>query len=61
MTTPLRFSINVYGSQGHGAGHPPGHPIERYVRPEERFVSGNGPVRVLVENGKRLKVPKVVG
>lgn len=54
--TPLRFTFNAFGSHGHAAGGGDHH----CPHPEERLVSGNGPVIVYFENGKKLKVPKVI-
>ena len=59
--TPFRYSIQVHGaSHAHNTAHGTGHLHEQVIQPEERFVHGNGPVRILVENGKRLKKPKVI-
>lgn len=59
--TPFRFSFSVFSSQGHGTGHGTGRSPEHYARPEGRELDNrSGPVRILVENGKKLKVPKVL-
>lgn len=58
--TPFRFTFHVYGGHAHEPGHTTG-PSEHYARPEGRELDNrNGPVRVFVENGKKLKIPKVL-
>jgi hypothetical protein len=57
--TPLRITLHTFGPyRSHGVGAD--HRTEWVPKPEERLISGNGPVRILVENGKKLKVPKVI-
>lgn len=56
--TPLRITVHTFGPyRSHGVGD---YRTEWVPKPEERVISGNGPVIVYVENGKKLKVPKVI-
>ena len=61
----LRISVNCFGPRyGNSACHNPslGSVTSRYKElfPVSNQDCSNGPVRVLVENGQRLRFPKVI-